>query len=167
MKKLFILLFVSAALVFTGCENSEEANEKNDLATDNEEVVRQYIDAYNNQDLDALRDLLAASITLNENEMERDDFLGIVQDYWNSFPDIELDPSHLAGADDYVATQMKVTATGDGEYYGYDIDGVSVEVTETILFQISDNQIDGYIYDWDELGFWIQLGVLESPYPEE
>lgn len=106
-------------------------------------------------------------LSVNEREQDLDDFLEIVQGYWTSFPDIELEPTHLIRADDYVAVRMEFAATGNGEYYGHDIDGKEIESTETFIFQVNNSQIAGYLYNWDELGFWSQLGVLESPYAEE
>lgn len=62
---------------------------------------------------------------------------------------------------------VDINGTGSGEFMDYDIDGKEVNVSEIYLFGVSDGQFSKLWFNWDELGFWIQLGIVENPYPEE
>lgn len=134
------------------------------MSTTSEEVVVQYVEAYNARDLETLVEILVDPFTFNGEELERDDFLGLVQAYWDSFPDLELEHTHRLVQDDYVFVRHEFDATGEGEYYGHDVEGETVESSEMTLFHVTDGTIDEYWYEWDELGFWTQLGVTEDPY---
>lgn len=93
--------------------------------------------------------------------------MALVEGFWESFPDIELEPTHLTSNGNYTTVRIEFEATGEGEYLGHDIDGKDIKASEMMLFHVSDGRLDEYWYNWDELGFWEQLGVLERPYPEE
>ena len=162
----FIIFFTLAfGLVFivTSCQQADRKS----AASQNEELAMQYIEAYNTQDIDALQSVLADRIQMYGEEHEPGFLLDMIRGAWGAFPDITLEPTVIAGSDDYVTVRLMVTGTGAGEFLGYDIDGEEFRVTETILFGITDGRISEYSYNWDELGFWEQLGVVESPYPEE
>ncbi|WP_158551525.1 ester cyclase [Rhodohalobacter sp. SW132] len=66
-----------------------------------------------------------------------------------------------------MTVRIVYTGTCEGKLLGHDIDGKKVWATETILFGIKDGRISEYWYNWNELGFWTQLGIVESPYPEK
>ena len=87
----------------------------------------------------------------------------MVRQYMDWFPDVRLEPTRIVGAEDHVTLRFEVTATGAGEMMGHDIDGKGIKTTELILFRISDQRIIETWYEWDELSFWVQLGVIEQP----
>lgn len=162
-------LLLCLAFALAACQEAEsDPDEQQEAApAEAEEVVRQYIDAYNAQDLAALEETLADPITYNGEDYALDEFLGLVQGYWKAFTDLDLDPTHIVGTDEHVTVRMMFSGTGEGEYLGHDVEGKDIRVSETVLFHVSGGQIDEYWGNWDELGFWEQLGILESPYPEE
>ncbi len=167
-RNLFPSLLLSLALVLFACQEIEpDTDARDNAAAQNEELAMQYIEAYNTQDLQTLSAVLADPMSVNGVEEDRDEFLTLVEGYWGSFPDITLDPTHIVSADDYVTIRIEFSATGEGEFAGHDIDGREVRSTEIILFGVNDGQLAEYWYNWDELGFWEQLGVLESPFPEQ
>ena len=151
------------ALVASACQQTDREM----ASSQNEDLAMQYIEAYNAQDIDALQAVLADRIKMYGEEHEPDFLLDMIRGAWGAFPDITLEPTVIAGSDDYVTVRLMVTGTGAGEFLGHDIDGKEFRVTETILFGVRDERISEYSYNWDELGFWTQLGVVESPYPEE
>lgn len=160
---IIISLIVSFSVVASACEqtNSETA------ASNNEALAMQYIEAYNAQDPDALQAVLADRIKMYGEEHEPDFLLNMIRKAWETFPDFYLEPTVIAGSDDYVTVRIVYTGTGEGELLGHDIDGKKVRATETILFGVTDGRISEYWYNSDELGFWTQLGIVESQYPEE
>jgi len=135
------------------------------MSEEHVEVVRAYIEAYNDKDLQALESVIAETLSFDGDDIPRDDFLAVVQNYWNAFPDMTISPTHhVADGEGYVLSRDIVTATGEGEYYGHDVDGKSIEAGEMTLFHVSDGVIDEYWFEWDGLTFWNQLGVVDNPY---
>ena len=160
---IIICLVTCMALVASSCQQADHET----AAVQNEELATQYLEAYNAQDIDALQAVLADRITMYGEEHGPDFLLDMIRGAWGAFPDITLEPTVIAGSEDYVTVRLMVTGTGAGEFLGHDIDGKNFRATETILFGVTDGLISEYSYNWDELGFWTQLGVVESPYPEE
>ena len=159
---LFTLIF-SLVFIASACQQADRET----AAAQNEELAMQYIEAYNAQDRPALETILADPFMVSGEEESLDSYLDLIEWYWSAFPDITLEPTHIVGADEHVTIRMEFHATGSGEFLGHDVDGEEVNVSEIFLFGVSDGQLTEYWYNWDELGFWTQLGVVESPYPEE
>lgn len=57
MKNLLTFLSISIVLIFTGCQQTEESNQQDSLTKENEKIVREYIDAYNDRDIAALENI--------------------------------------------------------------------------------------------------------------
>lgn len=131
-----------------------------------QEIVNQYVEAYNDRDLETLSDLFRDPFQFNGDDLEIDDFLGLVQAYWAAFPDLELEHTHQLVDGEYVFDRHVFDATGTGEYYGHDVSDKTVECTEMMLFRVQDGSITEYWYEWDELGFWNQLDAMGDPYTE-
>ncbi len=159
MKCSVIALLTAFVLVATPDLQADE----HDRAVQHQQFAERYIQAYNARDFDALEAMIAETIVLNGEETERSDFLGVVRQYMTWFPDVRLDATRIVGAEDHVTLRFEVTATGSGEMMGHDIDGKEISTTELILFRISDERITETWYEWDELSFWAQLGVIERP----
>lgn len=164
---LLCLVFGLAACGPEADPAEKESSAEEASSADVEDVVRQYLDLFNEQDLEAIEPLWSYPITYNGERMGRDEVVALHESYWSAFPDIEVEITHLVSDKEYAAVRLEIEGTGEGEYLGHDVEGKEVQVSEIALFHVSDDQLDEYWTQWDELGFWEQLGVLESPYPEE
>ncbi|MFW6152866.1 MAG: ester cyclase [Halobacteriota archaeon] len=131
-----------------------------------ESVVETYVEAYNDRDLETLGELFNDPFQFNGDSMHVDDFLGLVQNYWEVFPDLILDHTHRIVEGEFVFDRHTFEAEATGEYYGHDVAGRSVESSEMMLFRVRNGTIEEYWYEWDELGFWNQLGILADPYAD-
>lgn len=160
---IFFTLIFSLVFIASACQQADRET----AAAQNEALAMQYIEAYNAQDRSALESIIANPFMVSGEEESLDSYLDLIEWYWSAFPDITLEPTHIVGADEHVTIRMEFHATGSGEFLGHDVDGEEVNVSEIFLFGVSDGQLTEYWYNWDELGFWTQLGVVESPYPEE
>ena len=136
-------------------------------AGDTEELVRQYLAAYNEQDLDAIKGLWTDSLVYNGERIGPEEFEALHKSYWGAFPDINAEITHVVSEGEQVAVRLMFEGTGEGEYLGHDVDGKNFRVSEIAIFHVSDGKLDEYWFQFDELGLWSQLGVLERPYPEE
>lgn len=126
-------------------------------------VVERYLEAYNERDVAEIEDVLAPEIESEGHRVDHDDLIAAVDDYWTAFPDCEHEVDRYVAAGDLVAVRTVFSGTHEGEYHGIGPTGESFAVTELMIFRVADGEIDGYWYAWDELGFWVQLGVLEHP----
>lgn len=152
---IFGLVFISSA-----CQQSDhEAN-----TAQNVELAVNYIEAFNAQDRAALEELLADPQTDDGAEITREAYIERVERLWDVFPDIEFEPTHVLDAEGYVAVRGVYVGTGESEYRGHDIEGQEFEVSQIILFDVQEEQITGSYTERDDLDFWEQLGVLESPF---
>lgn len=128
------------------------------------EIVNQYVEAYNNRNLDTLCDLFRDPFQFNGEELAVDEFSALVEAYWEAFPDLILEHTHQLADGEYVFDRHVFETTGTDEYYGHDVSDKTVECAEMMLFRVQDGAIGEYWYEWDELGFWRQLEVVENPY---
>ena len=80
-----------------------------------------------------------------------------------TFPDITLTPEGIVADADGAAFRFRFEGTHDGEFQGIEPTGEHLEISEMIFFEIGDDRIDGLWFEWDELGFYERLGVLEHP----
>lgn len=155
-------MLISGMLLFaSSCQQSDH----DAVAAQNETVAKQFLEAYNEQDLSLMKKNLADPFLINGEEMELQTFNNILEGFWSAFPDTYLNASHIVGTHNYTTVRFLQTGTGKGEFFGYDIDKKEVNYSEIILFVLDDGLITEYWYAWDELDFWTQLGVIESPYP--
>lgn len=163
-------LAVAVAVLFvavSACEVPEpDAPAEASAAAEAEEVARQYLRAYNERDMEALEGLLADRLELNGEPIDRDAALEMIEGYMESFPDSRYLEPLIVGAEGWATVHLEFEATGAGEFLGHDVDGREVRVSEMLLFSIRDGRIHEFRYEWDELGFWTQLGVVEDPYPQ-
>lgn len=81
----------------------------------------------------------------------------------DAFPDIELTLHSVVADKDHSAFRFTFLGRHEGDFQDIAPTGNAVEVTGMIYISIDDGLIDGLWYEWDELGFFEQLGVLEHP----
>ena len=139
----------------------EDAATVQERAAANEALARQYVEAYNDRDLATLEEILTDPLEVGGEMESRPEFLTLVQGYWEAFPDFRFEDPRILAGEDHAVVHATFHATGTGEFMGHDIDGREVRASEMILFTMADGQIREYTYEWDELGFWAQLGIID------
>ena len=131
--------------------------------TDAQLVVKQYLEAYNDRDIDRIREVVADTIETEASTITRNDLVDAIEAYWAAFPDCAHHDIHFVADDDLVTVRTTFAGTHERAYHGLASTGESFEVTEFMMFRVTNGEIDAYWYAWDELGFFVQLGVLEHP----
>jgi predicted ester cyclase len=159
----FCLAFALIACQEVGSDSDGQQASSGDA----EELVRQYRDRFNEQDLNAIKKLWTDSLVYNGERIGPEEFEALHKSYWGAFPDINTEITHVVSEGEQVAVRLMFEGTGEGEYLGHDVDGKSFQMSEIAIFHVSDGKFDEYWFQFDELGLWTQLGVLERPYPEE
>ncbi len=85
--------------------------------------------------------------------------------YHEAFPDVHLDIEELIVAEDTVVMRAWFRGTDTGGYVGRAPTGRAVEEWVVTIMHFDGDQV---VREWvgaDKLGMFIQLGVLDNPWP--
>jgi predicted ester cyclase len=88
-----------------------------------------------------------------------------IRRYHGAFPDLHLDIEDLIAAGDEVVLRCTFRGTDTGGYVGRAPTGRPVEEWVVTIMHFEDDKV---VREWvgaDKLGMFIQLGVLDSPWP--
>ena len=88
-----------------------------------------------------------------------------IRRYRQTFPDLHLDVDEVIVADDAVVLRATFRGTDTRGYLGRAPTGRSVEEWVVTAMHFDDNKV---VREWigaDKLGFFIQLGVIDDPWP--
>ncbi len=132
----------------------------------NKDVVREYLDAFNNQDRDALAETVADDVVEHGPREEirgLDEFLDNPWQNLQAFPDYAGTTDAMLADGDMVAVRYTISGTHEGQYYGINGTGRSVEWTGMAMYRIEDDEISEIWLEEDRLGLLDQLGVLDPP----
>ncbi len=89
-----------------------------------------------------------------------------IRRYHGAFPDLHLDIEDLIVAGDTVVLRVTFRGTDAGGYAGRAPTGRTVEEWAVTIMHFEDDQV---VKEWigaDKLGLFIQLGVLDDPWPK-
>jgi predicted ester cyclase len=88
-----------------------------------------------------------------------------IRRYHEAFPDLHLDIEEVIVAGDSVVLRMTFRGTDTGGYVGRAPTGRVVDEWVVSIMHFEDDKV---VREWigaDKLGLFIQLGVLEDPWP--
>jgi predicted ester cyclase len=139
--------------------------------TENIEAIRKLEDAYNSQDYDAVRSLLATEFTPHTPGSEMlppgvDGALAAAQGAYQSFPDKRTEIIDIFGEGDRVVTHVRMTGTNTGgiPWAGVPANDKAVDID---WIQISRHADDGSLLEtWSQMDtpkMMVQLGVMPAP----
>ena len=89
-----------------------------------------------------------------------------IRRYRETFPDLRLEIEELIVSDDTAVLRVLFRGTDTGGYVGRAPTGRAVEEWAVTIMHFEDGKI---VREWigaDKLGLFIQLGVLENPWPQ-
>lgn len=163
-RRVGLALLLPLPLALTACQEAQAERERGEAVGSRTEVVAEnYVEAYNDRDLGALAETLTDPIAYNGTEYDRATFLGFIEAYWESFAVLQLEPTHVVPAEEYVTLRVITSATGTGEYLDHGVDGREAQFSEMMLLRVRDGRASEMWSNWDELGFLAQLGIVERP----
>jgi steroid delta-isomerase-like uncharacterized protein len=122
-------------------------------------VVRRFFEeVWNQQKLEAIDDVFAATVVFNGQPVARDAFRQLVAARRAAFPDIHVTVEDQVAEGDKVSTRRTWEATHRGPYRGIAATGKRVKWSQISIVRIADGKI---VEDWavaDELSILQQLG---------
>ena len=144
----------------------------------NKAIVRRFVEAYNNRNMDLLDDLVAPDYVDHTHQLQgRDD---IKQQYtmaYKAFPDWHETIEDIIAEGDKVWVRVKATGTHTGEYNQFGVPlpptGKKITMMMVDIYRIVDGKIVEGREVPDTLDFFKQLGVIEytekgkSLFPED
>ncbi len=136
-------------------------------AEENKAIVRRAYEAINQNNLDALDEMVAPDITDHDPAPGQGPGLEGVKQYFSSlhtaFPDFQMNVDFMVAEEDKVVARVSVSGTHQGEFLGIDPTGSRVAITGIDVLRIVDGKIVEHWGNFDDLGMLQQLGVVESP----
>lgn len=127
--------------------------------SDNERRMRQYIGAWNDQDVDAIVDFLSP-----RNEQYTPALMRTVcEDWFTAFPDLTHDIRELATNGEWVLARIILCGTHEGRYKGIPPTGNEIEIADHVSSRFEAGQIIEHHATANIYGLFRQLGVTLPP----
>lgn len=133
---------------------------------ENKEIVRRYLNAFNERDRDALSELLAEGVVehgIHEELHGFDEIWDFLQAHFDTFPDYSGTTEAMIAEGDTVAVRYTVSGTHTGEYRDVEPTGHEVRWTGMVMYRIEDGEIAEIWLEEDRLGLLEQLEVVDPP----
>ncbi|MFB6227938.1 MAG: ester cyclase [Halobacteriales archaeon] len=132
----------------------------------NKQLVRRYLDAFNDKDREALSDLVDDDVVEHGTHWEVEgfeEFMTYVEENVDIFADYTGSTETIVAEEDTVVVRYSVSGTHEGEYLGIQPTGREVEWTGIAMYRIDDGEIAEIWIESDQLGLLEQLGLVEPP----
>ena len=145
-------------------KNTEQEFE--DLSEKNKAIIRRFIDAYNNRNLDIFEELVASDyIDYTHQQQGREDFKKLFTLAFNGFPDWYENIEEIIAEGENVWVRVIATGTHTGEWNLFGIPlpptGKKVKMEMVFIWRVVDGKlVEGKEVD-DSLEFLKQLDVIE------
>ena len=137
-------------------------------AEENKAVIRRWIEAYNERDLEAEAAVLAPGLVVHVSAA-----LGPLEglEAWRqfsgsfaeAFPDLRLTVQDIAAEGDTVAARVAFHGTHRGEFQGIPPTGKEVAFTSIEVNRVVDGKVEAHWVEIDLLGLMQQLGAIPEP----
>jgi steroid delta-isomerase-like uncharacterized protein len=137
-------------------------------AEENKAIARRGYEAINQNNLDALDEVVAPDITDHDPAPGQAPGLEGVKQWFSSmhtaFPDFRMNVEDMIAEGDKVVARVRLSGTHQGESMGIDPAGNRVTITGIDILRINaDGKIMERWGNFDDLGMMQQLGVMEPP----
>jgi steroid delta-isomerase-like uncharacterized protein len=133
----------------------------------NKEVIRRYREAHNQNNMDALDDIVAVDLISHSHlpnvPTGREGGKMVHQGSLAAFPDGKTSTDDLIAEGDKVVERFTLVGTHKGDFMGIPATGKRVSVTGMSIFRIAGGKIVEHWGENDAIGLMMQLGVLPAP----
>jgi steroid delta-isomerase-like uncharacterized protein len=137
-------------------------------AEENKAVLRRWIEAYNERDLEAEADVLApdyvAHVSAAPGPLEGlEAWRQFTTPFAEAFPDIRLTVEDIAAEGETVAARVAFRGTHRGEFQGIPPTGKEVAFSSMEFNRVVDGKVEEHWVELDLLGLMQQLGAIPEP----
>jgi predicted ester cyclase len=152
-------VLVAVLGVLVGCGPSSDAQ-----LEANKEVVRRFVEAQNEGNIDLIRELVAADVvrhcqaTPDVQVRSREEFIVFYEEYMASFTNPRMTIDFLVAEGDMVAALATFTGRQDGQMGPFPPSGKDVDGKFLVLTRLEDGVIAEWWIEWDNLTMLVQLG---------
>lgn len=132
----------------------------------NADIVRDYLNAFNDRDREVMSELLADDVVehgIHEELHGVDEILEFLDAHFQTFPDYAGTTEAMVVQDDTVVVRYTVTGTHTGEYRDVEPTGHQVEWTGVAIYRVDDDRIAEIWIEEDRLGLLEQLEMVDPP----
>ncbi len=139
------------------------------MSDQNKELVRQFVEAGNRRDMDALDGVLAPDFvrhceaTPEVNVRNLEEFKQFCRDTAATFPDLRVTLDTLVAEGNRVAFYGKFKGTQEGPMGPFPATGKQLESEMAGMFRIHDGKIAELWIIWDNVAGLVQLGHFPPP----
>lgn len=133
---------------------------------ENKELVRNYLQAFNDRDWETLSDHLSEDVVehgVHEELHGPDRIVEYLQSHFQMFPDYSGTTEAMVAEEDTVAVRYTASGTHSDEYRDIEPTGQTVEWTGIVMYRIEDGLISEVWLEEDRLGLLEQLEAVDAP----
>jgi len=128
---------------------------------ENKAIVRKFIEAYNNRNLDAFDDLLAPDYVDHTSQVGPEGLKQLMNMAFKAFPDLHETIEDIIAEGDKVWVRITFTGTNTGEWLGFAPTGKKVTSKNVDTYRIVNGKLAEYWNVTDASDFNKQLGIIE------
>ena len=135
-------------------------------AAEHKDLVRRYLNAFNDRDHETLAELLAEDVVehgVHDELHGVDEIVDFLQAHFEVFPDYSGTTEAMVAEGDTVAVRYRVSGTHSEEYRDVDPTGHTVEWTGIAMYRIEDGRIAEIWLEENRLGLLEQLEAVDPP----
>lgn len=134
---------------------------------DPEQLVREYLDVWNDREYAKIPDLVSESFVLDDpavpEEVRGPDGLeGWLREIVSAFPDFEVTPIDVLAGEEVVMVESTYTLTHEGEFDDVPPTGREVEMRAMEKLRVEDGYVQEHRLYYDQREFLAQLGLAEE-----
>jgi steroid delta-isomerase-like uncharacterized protein len=128
---------------------------------ENKAIVRRFVEAYNNRNLEAFDDLLAPDYFDHTSQVGPEGLKQLLNMAFNAFPDFHETIEDIIAEGDKVWARITFTGTHTGEWMGIAPTGKKISVEMVDIFKIANGKLVEYRDVSNNLDFFNKLGLIE------
>jgi steroid delta-isomerase-like uncharacterized protein len=134
------------------------------MSDENKTVVRRVYEAFSENNLDVLDELIASDFTdHNPNPGQSPGLEGLKQfisSMHTTLPDLQVNVEDMIAEGDKVVARLRISGTHQGEFMGNAPTGNQVTLTGIDILGIAEGKVVEHWGNFDDLGMMRQLGVI-------
>ena len=179
MKKLCMVLPLAMILCFmVGCQDKaamvelEEFKAQAEIEKQNEALYRGIIEEINKGNSEYFNEFYSPDSLYyfpsnNPKPLSREESQEFVKGFFQAFPDLNFSIEELYAVEDRVIVRYILRGTHKEDWRGIPATGNKFEISSTFIVRIENGKVVEEREDFDQLGFWQQLGFELKPKEEK